>query len=59
MRVNINGKWHDAKLQPIQIELSVSDKLNIANMHQDKFNYVCFPDELAWEDVKTILKIES
>lgn len=59
MRVNINGVWHDAKDEPIQIELSNADKKNIANMHEDKFNYICYPDELGWEKAKQILKIEE
>jgi len=57
MRVNINGVWYDAEEVPIQIELSQSDKNNIANMHEDKFNYVCFPDNMKFEEVAEILKI--
>jgi hypothetical protein len=59
MRVNIFGTWYDAKQQPIQIELTESDKKNIANMHEDKFNYICYPDELGWDKAKEILKIED
>ena len=59
MKVNINGIWYDAETTPIQIELSASDKSNISNMQEDKFNYVCFPDEMKWEDVKEKLKIDK
>ncbi|MBC7847241.1 MAG: hypothetical protein H7Y10_12190 [Flavobacterium sp.] len=56
MKVNINGIWYDAEKTPIQIQLSKSDKNNIANMHEDKFNYICFPDSMKWEEVENNLK---
>lgn len=59
MKVNINGIWYDAEKMPIQIQLSKSDKNNIANMHEDKFNYICFPDKMKWEDVEKKLSINN
>jgi len=59
MKVNINGIWYDAEKLPIQIQLSETDKKNIANMHEDKFNYISFPDSMKWEEVEKILKIEN
>jgi hypothetical protein len=56
MKVNINGIWYDAENMPIQIELSKSDKNNIANMQEDKFNYICFPDNMKWQEVENNLK---
>lgn len=56
MKVNINGIWFDAEKTPIQIQLTESDKNNIKNMQDDKFNYICFPDGMKWEEVEEILK---
>jgi len=58
MKVNINGIWYDSEKTPIQIELTESDKNNIVNMKENTFNYVSFPDEMKWEDVKNILNIK-
>lgn len=59
MKVNINGIWYDAEKMPIQIELSKSDKNNIANMHEDKFNYICFPESMKWEEVENKLSFSN
>lgn len=59
MKVNINGIWYDSEKQPIQIELTNSDKNNIMNMHDDKFNYISFPNNLNWGEVQEILKIKK
>lgn len=59
MKVNINGIIYDSKEIPILIELSQSDKDNIAMMHFDKFKYICYPDYLGWESAKEILKIDD
>lgn len=55
MKVNINGTWYDAEKDVIQIELTQSDKDNIAKMHNDKFNYISFPNDLGWEKAEKIL----
>lgn len=57
MRVNIDGIWYDAEQQPIQIELTDSDKNNISNMASHAKNYISFPDHMSWEEVKESLKI--
>ena len=59
MKVNINGIWYDAEKTPIQIQLSKSDKNNIANMHEYKFNYICFPGGMKWEDVEKKLSFSN
>jgi hypothetical protein len=59
MKVNIKGKWHDAELEPIQIELTKQDKWNIANMDKDAMNYISFPDKMSFDKVKSILKINK
>tara|TARA_R110000782_G_scaffold87834_1_gene169842 strand:+ start:466 stop:681 length:216 start_codon:yes stop_codon:yes gene_type:complete len=56
MKVNINGIWYNSEDMPIQIQLSKSDKKNIKNMHDDKFNYISFPSKMKWEDVEIQLK---
>lgn len=56
MRVKINGQWYDANSDLICVELTGSDKHNIANMHPDATKYASFPDynglskeeKLAW-----------
>lgn len=58
MRVNIAGVWHDAEVEPIQIELTDKDKKNIENMQLLCKNYVCYPDSMTWEEVKKILNIQ-
>lgn len=55
MKVYVNGIWYDAEQTPIQIQLSNADKKNIADMHEDVYNYICFPDDMSWEAVKTQL----
>lgn len=57
MKVNINGQWFDAGRTPIQVQLNEQDKKNISNMSEDKFNYVCFPDFMSWDEAKKELKL--
>ena len=59
MKVNIGGNWYDAEKTPIQIQLSNSDKENIKNMHEDRFNYICFPDSMKWEEVEKKLNFNK
>ena len=57
MRVNIKGVWYDAEQVPIQIELTDADKQKISNMHPEAKNYIVYPDNIDWEDVKMALNI--
>ena len=59
MKVNISGIWYDSEKTPIQIRLSKLDKNNISNMQEDKFNYICFPKGMKWEDVEKKLSIKK
>lgn len=59
MRVNIKGVWYDSKSEPIQIQVSDSDKKNIADMLPSADNYVTYPDTMTWEEVKEVLKINQ
>lgn len=59
MKVNVKGVWYDAELEPLAIELSDSDKNNIANMDKEANKYICFPDILSWPEVKRQLNISG
>ena len=59
MKVNVKGIWYDAEEEPIAIELSESDKENIANMDKEAIKYICYPESLSWEEVKDKLGIKE
>jgi len=59
MKVIVNGIEYDSEETPILIELTKADKRNIENMHEDKFKYMVFNNEMDFEDVKRILNIDE
>jgi len=54
MRVKIGDKWFDGNEQPVMVELTDSDKQNIANMLPHCTKYAMFPDNdhRSTEDMK-------
>ncbi len=55
MKVKIGNKIHDAESEPIVIILNQSDKDNIANMHPDKFKYICFPNGMDQDEIRKFI----
>jgi len=47
MRVKIGDQWFSADDQPICVELTDEDKLNIESMAPDATKYAVFPDALT------------
>lgn len=57
MKIKIGDNWYECRPeQPIMVELTETDKRNIANMHPDATRYAIFDDydntstddKLAW-----------
>lgn len=56
MKVYINGTWHDAEKEPIVINLSDTDKLNISTMHPDAKYYIVYPDNMEEELIHKLME---
>jgi hypothetical protein len=48
MRVKIGDIWYSDKDQPVCVELSEKDKVNISNMYKEATKYASFPDSCSW-----------
>ena len=44
MKVKVGDTWYDANEQPLCVELSEQDKINIANMDPEATKYAVFPE---------------
>ena len=52
MRVKIGDKWYDSEEEPIVVELSDQDKINIAHMSEIAKKYCSFPEGLSRDKVR-------
>jgi hypothetical protein len=45
MRIKVNDEWYDGEDQPVMVELTDQDKINIANMDKECKKYCARPNE--------------
>ncbi len=55
MKVKIGNKIFDSNEEPIMLILSEEDKININNMHSDKYKFISFPSEMEIEEVRKLI----
>ena len=58
MRVKVGDKWYDGKEEPVMVELTDSDKENIANMAEDATKYCNYPDWMVMCDPDCLIRGE-
>ena len=58
MRIKVGDTWYNGKDVPVMIELSESDKTNIANMLQSATKYCDYPNTgYTIEDIGEFMEV--
>lgn len=57
MKIKIKDKIYDSEKEPIMLILTEYNKKHIANMSEDNFKYLEYPDTMNEEEAREFMKI--
>jgi len=55
MKVKVDGVWHSGTIEPVAIELSDRDRMNINNMCEGCTKYCQYPQGLTEEEIRKFM----